>query len=147
MAIPLNILKGKTVVVIDDDEASLHIAQLVLTHFGAIILTARNGQAGLDIIKAKIPDIVITDLSMPIMDGWKLLVKMREDPQLALIPTVALTAHAMAGDRDKALAAGFTSYMTKPFTPANLMNNFLKILVTLPTWGIKVDAEGNYFTQ
>ena len=67
------------------------------------------------------PDLVVLDISMPDMDGTEVLRRMREDPALAVIPVVALTAHAMSGDREKYLAQGFDGYVTKPIVDEGIL--------------------------
>ena len=71
-------------------------------------------------------------LSMPVMDGWAMLKELRGDPCTASVPIIALTAHAMVGDRDKALAAGFQNYLTKPLQPATFVSQLLTILADVP---------------
>ena len=69
---------------------------------------------------------------MPVMDGWGLIYEMQNDPVLRELPIVALTAHAMIGDRERAVAAGFHNYITKPLTVETFMEDLVKLLVVLP---------------
>jgi CheY-like chemotaxis protein len=84
------------------------------------------------VIREVQPRLVISDLSMPNMDGWTMLAHLRRDPAIAQVPVIALTAHAMIGDRQKALDAGFDNYLTKPIIPANFVKDLLRLLVKIP---------------
>lgn len=127
-----DILKEWKVLVVDDEPDSLEVATRILRHYGASVTTATNGQEGLDAIKATRPRFVISDLSMPVMDGWEMLRAVKEDRTTLDIPVIALTAHAMAGDRERAIMAGFHNYLTKPLTPATFMKDLLHLLMDIP---------------
>ena len=88
---------------------------------GFKVLSASNGREGLDQIAAHSPDLVLLDLSMPRLNGWDLLQLLKAGAVTATIPVVACTAHAMGGDRERALAAGFDAYLAKPYRPAELI--------------------------
>lgn len=132
MAIPKDFLAGRAVVVVEDDTFSMDIALRILQHHGANVHTAVNGQDGLALIERILPDFVITDLSMPIMDGWTMIATLKQNPAIAHIPVIALTAHAMTSDRDRALALGANSYMVKPFTPSSFKEHLIDILDKIP---------------
>jgi CheY-like chemotaxis protein len=127
-----DILKGWDVVVIDDEPDSLEVAQRILKFYGANVHTATNGEEGLKTIKQVRPRFVISDLSMPVMDGWALLYELNRDRFAMETPVIALTAHAMSGDRERAIEAGFHNYLTKPLTPASFMIDLLRLLVDIP---------------
>lgn len=111
-----NELQGWVVLIVDDEPDNLTVAQRVLSYGGAQVCVARDGREGLDVLASGLrPTFVLLDLSMPEMDGWEMLRRVRETPGLAQITVIALTAHAMAGDREKALQAGFNGYIAKPF--------------------------------
>src|SRR5262245_55458038 len=130
--IPKDILKNWDVLVIDDDPMSLEVAQLILQHYGAIVHVATNGEEGLQQARRLHPRFIISDLSMPKMSGWELIKALRDDRGTMDIPVIALTAHAMMGDRENAIAAGFHNYLTKPLTPATFMRDLLILLVDIP---------------
>lgn len=130
--IPDDLLTGWKIVVIDDEEDSLEVAEIILLEYGADVYTAANGNEALDLIRRVQPRFVISDLSMPVLDGWGLIDGMKKDPQLATIPVIALTAHAMLGDRERAIVAGFHNYLTKPLTVDSFMADLVKLLVDIP---------------
>ena len=127
-----NLLEGWKIVVIDDETDSLEVAEIILESYGAELYTASNGAEGLEIIRRVRPRFVISDLSMPVMDGWGLIFEMRSERDLMEIPVIALTAHAMKGDRERAIAAGFHNYLTKPLTVETFMNDLVNLLVDIP---------------
>ncbi len=125
-------LQGWTVYVIDDEEDSLNVARLMLEMAGATVRTANNGQEGLRIIREARPHFILSDLSMPEMDGWRLMHELNRDRTTLDIPVIALTAHAMSGDRQRAINAGFTNYITKPLDPDKFIQQLLNLLVEIP---------------
>ncbi len=78
------------------------------------LVTAADGAAGLAAARREVPDIILLDLSLPVMDGWETARRLKDDPVLRDIPVIALTAHAMTGDEEKALASGCDDYLSKP---------------------------------
>ncbi len=132
MAIARDILQDWDVLVVDDDPFSLQVATTLLKHYGANVLTATNGQEALDLAIDERPRFIISDLSMPVMDGWELIEQLKLDRSTADIPVIALTAHAMVGDRSRAIGAGFHNYLTKPLTPATFMSDLLNLLMDIP---------------
>ena len=130
--IPYDLLAGWDIVVIDDEEDSLMVAQVILTSYGANLSTATNGEEGIQVIREVRPRFVISDLSMPVLDGWGVIQAMKKDPHLADIPVIALTAHAMVGDRERAIAAGFHNYLTKPLTVETFMQDLVNLIVNIP---------------
>lgn len=131
-ALHTDLLQGWNVVVVDDEDDSLLLAELMLTEYGATVYTAIDGKEGLDVISRVRPKFVLSDLSMPVLDGWGLINAMQDDVALKEIPVIALTAHAMMGDRERAVAAGFHNYLTKPLTVDTFMKDLVKLLVDVP---------------
>jgi len=130
--LPGDLLKGWDIVVIDDEEDSLMVAQVILDEYGANTHVALNGQEGIDVIRSVRPKFVISDLSMPVLDGWGLINTMRNDPALKTIPAIALTAHAMVGDRERAVAVGFHNYLSKPLTVETFIQDLVNLLIDIP---------------
>lgn len=127
-----DLLKDWKVLVVDDEVDSLLVAQMLLERCGARVVTANNGKEALTMAEKHRPRFVLSDLSMPVMDGWGFNAEMQKDPALREIPVIALTAHAMQGDREKAMAAGFHNYLTKPLMPKTFIQNLLKLLLDVP---------------
>lgn len=130
--IPIDLLKGWDVVVIDDEPDSLEVARYILDFYGANVHTATDGKQGLAVVKAVNPRFVISDLSMPEMDGWEFLNELKSATTIQSIPVIALTAHAMKGDRNRAISAGFHNYLTKPLTATTFMDELLALLLDIP---------------
>jgi CheY-like chemotaxis protein len=122
-------LQGWKVLIVDDQVDNLGVAEATLIFSGATVLTAGNGLQGMQIIEQQ-SDIrlILLDLSMPEMDGWEMFKKLRQNPATATIPVIALTAHAMDGDYERVMQAGFNGYIPKPFSVATLVINILDIL-------------------
>lgn len=131
---PKRPLSNWVVMVVDDEPDSRDVAQMMLELAGAAVHTAEDGKQALDLIKGQHirPDFILSDLSMPVMDGWQLMYHLTDNRATSEIPVIALTAHAMRGDRDRALAAGFRNHITKPLNAAKFMEELLRILVDIP---------------
>jgi two-component system, cell cycle response regulator DivK len=99
-----------------------------LTRKGFDVEVAVDGQQGVAAARAAAPDLVLMDMSLPVLDGWEATRQLKADPATRHIPVIALTAHAMAGDRDKALAAGCDEYETKPVEFARLLAKIQTLL-------------------
>jgi CheY-like chemotaxis protein len=125
-------LAGWTVLVVDDEQDSLELAQILLEMAGATVLTATNGREALNVIKRTKPRFIISDISMPDMNGWELIQVLRQDRPTYDIPVIALTAHAMPGDREKAMEAGFVNHITKPLDPDKFVSQLINLLVDVP---------------
>jgi two-component system, cell cycle response regulator DivK len=113
-------VSARRVLIADDNEHNREYARQVLTESWAILLAA-DGQEALDLAIRERPDLVLLDLSMPTLNGWEVARRLKGDPTTAGMPLVACTAHAMAGDRERALATGFDGYLAKPYRPTELM--------------------------
>lgn len=135
--IPADILNGWNIVVMDDEPDSLEVAEIILTTYGANVHTATNGVEGLEVVRRTHPKLVISDISMPVMDGWEFIHEVKNDRPLMDIPVIALTAHAMTGDRERAIMAGFHNHLTKPLTADTFIHDLLKLLVDIP--GLSAD--------
>lgn len=125
---PRDLLQGWVVVAIDDHPPAFEVIDDILSFYGADVHTAVNGQEGLELIRQLRPRFVISDVSMPVMDGWELIAEVKADPLLRQIPIIALTAHAMKGDRERAIAQGFHNYLAKPLDPFKFLSQILILL-------------------
>jgi CheY-like chemotaxis protein len=130
--LPSDLLKGWDIVVIDDEDDNLLVAQIILDEYCANTHTASNGEEGLALIRKVKPKFVISDLSMPTLDGWGFINTLRNDPALQEIPVIALTAHAMVGDRERAISVGFHNYLTKPLTVETFIQDLVSLLADIP---------------
>lgn len=110
----------KRVLIADDNDHNRELARQCLVD-GFAVLLAKDGTTALDLARAERPDLVLLDLSMPRMNGWDVARALKADPLTARISLVACTAHAMAGDRERALAVGFDGYLAKPYRPRELV--------------------------
>jgi two-component system, cell cycle response regulator DivK len=109
------------VLLVEDDPVNRTLAKRILSAHNYPFAEAVDGAAALDAIAARRPDVILMDLSLPVMNGWEATERIRRDPSLAGIRILAVTANAMAGDRERALRAGCDDYLTKPFRPAELV--------------------------
>jgi len=110
-----------TVLIVEDNEMNRDMLSRRLERRGFTIRIAVDGAEGVAMDTADIPDLVLMDMSLPIMDGWEATRTLKANPDTAGIPVIGLTAHAMAGDREKCLAAGCDDYDTKPIELPRLL--------------------------
>jgi two-component system cell cycle response regulator len=108
---------GANILVVEDTPDSLHLMAYLLEAHGHTISAAVTGEQGIALAEASRPDLVVMDLQLPGIDGFGALKALRSMPDLDGVPVVAVTSFAMVGDRDRALAAGFDRYLTKPIDP------------------------------
>lgn len=102
------------ILVVEDNTDNMTLIIDVLTSLQYEVISARDGQEGVDVARTQHPDLILMDMSLPKLDGWEATRRIKADPELKAIPVIALTAHAMLGDRDKALEAGCDDYLSKP---------------------------------
>lgn len=102
------------VLVVEDERDNLDLLVQLLTLHDCEVLTARDGREAIAIAQREVPDLILMDLSLPALSGWEATRTIKGIPALAHIPVIALTAHAMVGDRERALAAGCDDYIPKP---------------------------------
>ena len=99
---------------VEDNEMNRDMLSRRLSRRGFVVSIAVDGQDGLDQIRGQAPDLVLLDMDLPVIDGWEVARRLKAAPETARIPIIALTAHAMVGDRDRALDAGCDDYDVKP---------------------------------
>lgn len=102
------------ILLVEDDEMNRDMLSRRLVKRGYDVVIATDGELGVSMARSEAPAIVLMDMSLPVMDGWTATRKLKEDPATAGIPIIALTAHAMSGDEDKARRAGCDDFDTKP---------------------------------
>jgi CheY-like chemotaxis protein len=124
-----NDLKTWKILIVDDEPDNLEVIAQSLDFFGATVQTAKDGVLGLKILETYEANLILLDLSMPNMDGWEMRTKVKENSKTKHIPVIALTAHAMHGDRERALEAGFDGYLTKPVNVPTLVQDVKKVLL------------------
>lgn len=108
---------GQTILLVEDNEDNRIIYSTVLRHVGYDVLEAQDGVEAIELARTKLPHLILMDISIPVIDGWEATRVLRQDPLTKDIPIIALTAHALADDRERAVEMGFTAYLAKPVEP------------------------------
>ena len=109
------------ILLVEDNEMNRDMLSRRLERRGYQVVMAEDGGAGVAMAKSESPDIILMDMSLPVLDGWEATRQIKAAPETKAIPVIALTAHAMAGDEEKALSAGCNDYETKPVDLAKLL--------------------------
>ena len=120
--------KSSLILVVDDNDAGLLLACAVLELDGFRVDSADSSEMVLERLKVRTPDLILMDVQLPGQDGLSLTRQLKADPATAAIPIVALTAHAMAGDREQALAAGCIGYVSKPIDTRTFADEVRKFI-------------------
>jgi len=110
------------ILAVDDVSHNLELMTYLLEASGHEVYSAASGYEALRVAKENHPDLVVLDVQLPDISGYRVLEVLRADPDLAAVPVIAVTAYAMVGDRDHALAAGFDGYLSKPIDPTTLVD-------------------------
>jgi CheY-like chemotaxis protein len=105
---------SKVILIVEDEPLNMKLFRDLLQVNGYVTFEARNGKQGVEIAREKQPDLILMDIQMPVMDGLEATRILKSDPLTASIPIIALTSAVMTGDREKAVQAGFDSFMSKP---------------------------------
>ncbi|MGI8548665.1 MAG: response regulator [Gemmatimonadaceae bacterium] len=108
---------GKLVLLVEDNEDNRIVYSTILKHFGYEVSEALNGEEGISKARSQQPDLILMDISIPVIDGWEATQVLKHDPGTKHIPIIALTAHALASDREKAMEVGCDGYLAKPCEP------------------------------
>jgi two-component system cell cycle response regulator DivK len=117
-----------TILLVEDNELNRDMLSRRLVRRGYNLLIAVDGAAALEVARTQKPDLILMDMSLPIIDGWEATRRLKAEPSTAAIPVIALTAHAMAGDREKAIQAGCDDYDTKPIDLPRLLDKITSLL-------------------
>ena len=105
---------SSAVLLVEDNDINRDMLTRRLTRAGLTVITAADGISALEMMREHQPGVVLMDMTLPILDGWEATQKAKEDPVITEIPIIALTAHAMAADKERAMSAGCSEYETKP---------------------------------
>ena len=120
------------ILLVEDNEMNRDMLSRRLERRGYVVVVAVDGGQGIELARQEAPDLILMDMSLPVLDGWEATRRLKAAPETRAIPIIALTAHAMGGDRDRALEAGCDDYDTKPVELPRLLG---KIEALLPLAG------------
>ena len=116
------------ILLVEDNEMNRDMLSRRLTRAGHSVLIAVDGAQGVAMARTEAPDLVLMDMSLPVMDGWEATRRLRDEPATAALPVIGLTAHAMEGDRQRVLAAGCDDYDTKPVDMPRLLGKIAALV-------------------
>ncbi|HEY7569713.1 MAG TPA: response regulator [Gemmatimonadaceae bacterium] len=126
----IQIDRASTILIVEDNEDNRIVYSTMLRHFGFAVDEAENGAEGILKARTKLPDLILMDIAIPLVDGWEAVQRLKRDPVTAGIPIVALTAHAMPADREKAIQVGCDGYLAKPCEPRAVVEEVKRILAS-----------------
>jgi two-component system, cell cycle response regulator DivK len=116
------------ILLVEDNEMNRDMLSRRLQRKGYDVLIAIDGEQGVTVARSEQPDLILMDMSLPVLDGWEATRKIKADPSISGVPVIALTAHAMAGDQEKCVAAGCDDYDTKPVDLPRLLGKIELLL-------------------
>ncbi len=122
-----------TILLIEDNEANRYLVTFLLERHGYVVAAASDGAAGIALAAQIRPALILLDIQLPRMDGYEVARVLRQRPELARTPIVAITSYAMAGDRERILAAGCDGYIEKPIDPDTFVRDIARHLDASPT--------------
>lgn len=126
---------NKRVLIVEDNEQNLYLLSFILQKRGYEVAAAHDGQQGIDMALSMIPDLILLDIQLPVMDGYAVARALRADPRLDRVPIVAVTSYAMTGDRERTIEAGCNGYIEKPINPDTFLQQVEAHLATSDTQG------------
>jgi CheY-like chemotaxis protein len=118
------------VLIIDDEPDNVGVATLILEFYKVEVTACTSGAEGLDALRKNRPNFLLLDIQMPKMDGWAVLKAIREDESFKSLTVIAITAHAMVGDKERILAGGFDGYIPKPVNPVTFLDEIRAVLTS-----------------
>ena len=121
-------MKNKRILLVEDHEDNRNIYRTILEHYGYEVMIAADGRSGLRIARDERPDLILMDLSIPFVDGWEATRQLKQDESTSTIPIIALSAHALAEDRERAHGAGCDGYLAKPVEPRKVLAEVQRFL-------------------
>ena len=116
------------ILLVEDNEMNRDMLSRRLKRIGHAVTVAKDGQQAIDFARAESPDVILMDMSLPVLDGWEATRRLKASEQTRAIPVIALTAHAMTGDRERAIEAGCDDYDTKPIEFERLCQKIERVL-------------------
>ena len=131
---------SKCILVVEDQEDNRQILRDLLGNAGYELTEAENGEEAIAAVAKRRPDLILMDIQLPVMDGYAATRRIRTNPDLKSVPIIAVTSYALAGDEDKARAAGCDGYVSKPYSPRDL-------LAKVRAFGILQDGPGSWATD
>jgi two-component system cell cycle response regulator DivK len=126
---------SRTALLIEDNEQNRYLATFLMEQRGYAVVAAADGRRGIEIAGTFVPGVILLDIQLPMMDGYAVAEALRRMPALARVPIVAVTSYAMAGDRERALAAGCTGYIEKPIDPETFVTEVEGIIALAASAG------------
>ena len=121
-------MPGHTILLVEDNEDNRVVYRTMLAHFGFRVVEATDGHQALRLVRDDRPDLILMDISIPVMDGWETTRTLKADPDTARIPVIAVTAHALESDRARAAQIGFSLFLTKPVEPRRVVTEVRRLL-------------------
>jgi two-component system, cell cycle response regulator DivK len=119
---------SKLILIVEDNEDNRGILRRLLGNAGFAFIEAHDGETGATMAETHRPDLILMDVQLPILDGYAATRKIKDNPELRHIPIIAVTSYALSGDEVKARASGCDGYVTKPFSPRNLLAKIREFL-------------------
>lgn len=126
-------MTNAAVLLVEDNDINRDMLTRRLTRAGLTVISAADGQTALDMMRSDSPAVVLMDMTLPVLDGWGACEQAKTDPDIAHIPIIALTAHAMAADRERAMSVGCSEYETKPIDFPALLAKIYQFLEATPS--------------
>ena len=121
-----------TILLIEDNEQNSYLTTFILESNGYTVVTAQDGMTGIACAQSLVPDLILLDIQLPMMDGYAVAAAIRNIEALNAVPIVAVTSYAMVGDREKCLAAGCNGYIEKPINPETFLDEVTHFIVAKP---------------
>ena len=121
-------MSGELILIVEDNEKNRKLARDVLQYHGYRTIEAETAEDGIRLAQESVPALILMDIQLPVLDGYEATRRIREDPELASVPVIAVTSYAMVGDRERALQAGCTAYVEKPIQPEQFIAEIKKYL-------------------
>jgi two-component system, cell cycle response regulator DivK len=118
----------RKILIIEDNEQNMYLMTFLLENYGFKIIQAFNGKDGIRLTQETKPDVILLDIQLPEMNGYQVAEELRKDRTMEAVPIIAVTSYAMAGDKERALAAGATGYIEKPINPDTFISQLQEYL-------------------